>query len=685
MALTREQQRVLALARARQRRASAQSESQNTITQTRDAMIRQERMGAFGPNAVPERGFGEELANAIFTGGQRGVAGAVSLPRTLADTAVDVGQFISRKLVPLGDGEQQALLPLPSSVLGPTFQQTLSGVESVTGTFDAPESRPAKLAQTVSEFTTGAGLMGGIRGAAARSGIGATSGVASEAGGQMFEGTNAETPARVVGGVLGSLTPAAVRAVRPRPEAIVRESLTGVPDEQLRAASQLQSRSQMLGTPLTAAEALDNPRLLNAQRVVEQSSGGGQILNDFIRRRTEGIAPAVNRVLDDIGPRGLIPEQVANRVQDAAVSSIDTARRGRTASTREMFQTAGRGRIPRNVIGSLRTDIKRAMQDAPESAQKLLQKLDDRLASRPTVGSINTVRQELREAIDLPSINPNSVDSQTRGIVGEILGKTSSVLEENSPLLKKANRRFQQISRDTVEPLTRGDVGRLANNDLDIANVGSRVKAQVKVIIDPDSARPQTIKQVARELGKSDPDALRDVVRLHLENSFDLASKAIQSGDNTFKGAKFNVVLRGRPQQQQNLKAAIESLPQGNARYQGFQNLMNVLEAQGRRRPVGSPTAFNEQELRALSGGGGVLARGGSFVSSTGGALAQWLDDFRLGRNSQRMAELLTEPDSVDKLRQLARLDPKSRKAQALAITLLGLTANTRREEDAVE
>lgn len=93
---------------------------------------------------------------------------------------------------------------------GPTSEEiTQQYIEPTFGKFEEPKTRAGKYAQTIGEFLPTA-LIGGEAGLAVRGselGLGALSaaaaGTASEAVGQMFEGTPVEGLARLIGGVAG--------------------------------------------------------------------------------------------------------------------------------------------------------------------------------------------------------------------------------------------------------------------------------------------------------------------------------------------------------------------------------------------------------------------------------------------------------------------------------------------------
>jgi hypothetical protein len=49
-----------------------------------------------------------------------------------------------------------------------------------------------------------------------------------------------------------------------------------------------------------------------------------------------------------------------------------------------------------------------------------------------------------------------------------------------------------------------------------------------------------------------------------------------------------------------------------------------------------------------------------------------WAENLQLGRNADMLAKMLTDPDSVAKLQELAKTGPKSARAQTLANSIAG-------------
>ena len=107
----------------------------------------------------------------------------------------------------------------------------------------------------------------------------------------------------------------------------------------------------------------------------------------------------------------------------------------------------------------------------------------------------------------------------------------------------------------------------------------------------------------------------------------------------------------------------------GEQAWKGFKNFGEVMEAQGKRQGQGSLTASNIKMQQELEQGGIAGLATLPFKPST---VKQWYEDFRYGRNTDTLARMLTDPDSVNLIRRLAKTEPNTAKAQAIVDTLVG-------------
>jgi hypothetical protein len=162
----------------------------------------------------------------------------------------------------------------------------------------------------------------------------------------------------------------------------------------------------------------------------------------------------------------------------------------------------------------------------------------------------------------------------------------------------------------------------------------------------------ETADAVAALVAK-DPTLIPQLVRQNLADRYSRAATETMEGGREFSGAKFHKSAAGNPQRQEVLDAVLNSLP-GNSASPQMNELLDVLQATGRRKPIGSATEFNRSINVELGDASPVsrlfgLARslGASFVTNAGDATRR----AALRNNLDTLAEMFIDPQSVDILR----------------------------------
>jgi hypothetical protein len=231
-------------------------------------------------------------------------------------------------------------------------------------------------------------------------------------------------------------------------------------------------------------------------------------------------------------------------------------------------------------------------------------------------------------------------------------------LNAKSPAYAQGSRNFEVAQQTQMQPMKAGPVGQIAEG-----NVGRDVLMPPA----PISLYPADIKRTADLLRRKDPTALPDWTRQNLEGIFNETTQNLSSGQNQFGGPKFAATIAGNKQQRDNLRTLVTETG-GMQAWQGFERFLDVAQAQGQRMPANSATAFNEMIKNEL--GTGVVSKGLTMFKPSN--IVSWAENMQLGRNADMLAKMLTDPDSVAKLQELARTGPKSAKAQTLVNSIAG-------------
>jgi hypothetical protein len=118
----------------------------------------------------------------------------------------------------------------------------------------------------------------------------------------------------------------------------------------------------------------------------------------------------------------------------------------------------------------------------------------------------------------------------------------------------------------------------------------------------------------------------------------------------------------------------VETLPNGQQIWQGFERLTEILAATGKRQQQNSLTAFSAQEIKDL-GQGRLPAEAAKAATSPGRALTAISDAWQrwqMRGNAREIATILTDPASANMLRAIRSAPQGSNAALMMSARLLG-------------
>lgn len=604
------------------------------------------------------------VINQIGTGAFKGVAGIAALPRMLSDLTADrsaaprhpvagrgipgAEKFVQTEIAPGQPNPGQAL---------PSYDDIVSFMVNRLGIPMAEaETRADKFLQAGGMGATGVFLPGG----ALPNFVGGTAGsVLSEAGGQATEGTALEPYARIIPAVLGGYgaSKLANKAVASNVEQLINRATVGATPEQWVAAMRLQAEAARRGAPITSAEAMaqvqgGNRSLMSMQRTVEQMPQTERTMGEFMAQRPGGNQAAVAGQLDEIAPRPVAPTEIGPRIQRGAQDYVSGIRQDINAETEMPYWLSQFDRVP---------DAEFARISQSPAFQTALQRvrgdelLGPPLANMPdnSVAVINAVKKEMDETAARFSNYTNPNYSPERSMrVEQARTPVLDAATDASPAYGTALE--TQAARRTAElaPAERAPIGQLAETADPVQ--------QAKILLPTESlkASPEQIGGTVRELvNQGRADDISSLLRATIQDTFAKSASNVKGMGEQLRGAQLANNLLKNPNQYAALEAAIRQLPNGETTWAGFRRLLDVFEAQGQRLLPGSPTSFNQQLA-------GELERNvGRGIKSFGTDLwANW----NVERRSRELARILTAPEGVALLRQLAVTGPNTAKAQQL-------------------
>jgi hypothetical protein len=456
-------------------------------------------------------------------------------------------------------------------------------------------------------------------------------------------------------------TPLALRSTAGE---IAKSGFQNITPQQIKQADDLLKFSYQQGNRLTAAEALaqvtgTNP-LISTQRVVENMPKSAPTMSKFMNVRPESNVQFMERTLAQVSPR---VEGAERGLQSTAERSITSAEKLRTQASAPFYQEAGKIAISKDELSGYLSDprIKGAV---------------DKVRSVDTYGVKNMPENDMRVLIAAKQSLDDDYASQMNAMTGSqknagavtyaARDKLDKFLVTKSPVYKQGRDIYSQVTTDVVNPLTSGRVGQISEGG--VGETGMRTQQGVLMPTNPQVTTPKDIKATVQALRRQDPNAVPSWTRQSLEGIFNETTQKLQSGENQFGGAKFASTIAGNKQQRENLKTLVTE-SSGIQAWNGFEKMLDVMEAQGKRQPMGSATSFNDLAVEQFKQGG--IGQAGALVTKPS-RLSVAYDEFRLGKNAQLMAKLLTDPDGINKLKEISNTAPNSAKSRMLVNSLLG-------------
>lgn len=675
--LTLDQQRAIALANARKRAQEGAAPQTGAVSSAAEA-----------PSAVVD------AAAALPSGVVRGAVETAMLPVTAKRLMDAPGNWLAGKLLSGGEALVRAafgMAPASAETLAARqdAQNSLSAYDPVALGQDAvraimgntlyePKTTAGEYAGTIGEFMAPGGLPSKATRlaptAARKAGEYAADVVRqavvpaalSQGAGDIpgIQGTAAEPVAEVAGALLGNVGGALGKAAS-APETVVRRAIGDPTKIDWPAAVGLQNNQT--GVRLTGPEAIAQAMggasaLPNVMRVVEGSIDGGVVTAPFFAQRPAQIGTAVNSALDKIAPQSTAPSSLGPRVSAAAENVLDSTRQGINASTRPLYAVAAPQTIPDAQFAPIAADPRfqsalARLRGNPELAPDFAGMPDNSVAVVDAITKDMFARGEAMGNAANPLYGPYLGGLTSEGAAGARNAATNASPEYAQALAEQAAQR-----QNVLAPMEQGPIGQIAGAP-DTAAAGNALLPR-----NPMVGSESEIGNAVARLMVEDPQAVPGLVRQNLADRFNTALTETQQGAQDFAGAKFYKDVAGNPQRAATLDAVLASMNNPEAQ-KAFPELLNVLQATGRRRPIGSATEFN-RSINADLGAASPFARTFDMARSLG---ASWLANAgdaakraALRNSLGTLAEMFTDPNSVELIRAAAAKGAKTNLGEAL-------------------
>jgi hypothetical protein len=445
----------------------------------------------------------------------------------------------------------------------------------------------------------------------------------------------------------------------------------------------LKSKAGKVGVDLTPAELTGMASLFAQQKVIGNVPESTKKMQDFYKRREGQVQSAVDDYLGSLS-RVDDPSVAGNRGIQALEVQKENLIKARSDAVAPIYQAAFDASVPVNTQPVLdQIDNMLKTQPPTGKASGYLRKIKD-LIQRPDIDAEGNVLKTFKPEDRLPNLQnakfeidamlkDEAFGSLDKTIQGQITGIQKNLVErmgaDNADYVA-ANRAFERLSGPINEFNERITVVSLMQMSPDnLKNFANRIF---------QNPSPETIKYAKRQItAGGGEEAWNAVTKAFLEEQWTLAKKPSKSqqGTKLDTGNTWQNVIMG---DQKQMKAMQAALPPES--FQALRDLAEVLEAAGRVKKLGSDTAFNQlitEELMknppATSITTGVARATGAALQpqNYGKLIADWAIKKDASANAANIANIITSPDGISRLKELKKMSPTSAKRWAGMAQLL--------------
>jgi hypothetical protein len=577
----------------------------------------------------------------------QGVTGLVGLPALIQEGIQKGAETISQKV--FGRTAEQAAAGRPIASLPTPVQMQKAVGEYIP--MQRAESFPGQLAQTAVRNVVSAPVPGAVLPSLLSAG-------GEESLAYPFRGTDLEPYARMVGGVATPLV-AAPGVIKSPLERMYAESTRTMTPREIEQASRLQQQSFQMGMPVTSFEAMQQvaqgrTTLPSIQRQVEATPRSAPIMAEFMGTRGQQTQETLERAF----PITQRPK-MGTEVQRAAQAEQRAVQKQITEEASPAFEAIKEKKIPQSWMTNLENEsaviaeASKAVDNIP-AYKDLLKGFESNSIAR-----VEAMRQYLADKYD-------NLATQAQG---KVTGEMKAYQTARTKLVQKADdqvtgykpaREQYQATREKFEtPIIESPIPNLARTN-ELAKQFGEVFATNPA---QSGLNPEKVSRTIKAMANADPNLPKEFLNQYMRASLEGVQRASSRQAGTV-GARFADTIVKNTTQKENLKAAFREVygTKGSEAVKGLNVMLDVLEAQGRRLPSGSPTA--EKGMLAEESIGLL----GKSFRNIPGAIGNLYQGIFYGRDYEKIAKAITSPNGVEALEKLAKAG-KDRKKIGLAFT----------------
>jgi len=434
--------------------------------------------------------------------------------------------------------------------------------------------------------------------------------------------------------------------------------------------AQLVQKGARAGVELTLPEASNLPSLKFRQQVVSEMPGGSDRMGEFYSRRAGQTDAAMDNFLKTLSANDST-ELAGLRAKGAAFEAIEKTVKQRADAARPLYEAAFKNfqGLPAQYIPEAEALMKRpSMRQAAERAARLAADEGINLADpAKSLQGMHYMQQALRDMAGEADSGMKGTEART---IRALRDRLLRIMDDASPKDSKGQSLYSEARSIYAANSPAVEAAKDPSMSLVgfVSGLGDRKAADAyRAVLDPKRSGPLAMSQFKRAVQAVDPEAWQQIKRAYLQDVWAEAGQRFATGQPYLQPAKFAAAMMS-PKQRQMLQEAFS--PQEMA---AFNDLMEVFEATGRGLPRNSTTVPKGVEMRRMEREAGgipaLAARAGQVMSP--GRWAEWIEEARLGKHADKIAQIITDPNAQNLLKQLKQVSPNEARFSALLGQLL--------------
>lgn len=422
----------------------------------------------------------------------------------------------------------------------------------------------------------------------------------------------------------------------------------------------LEGKAKKAGVDLFPAQVTNLRSIKGKHETLGRMDASADIIAEGSLKQAEQANAAAYRYFGSLGKTG-DPSEAARQGAEAAQSVVSQLERERSGMAAPFYKRAFQKSVETTPELAALADTP-IMQQALSTAKRLAANEGIKLSDpKNTMLGLHWTKMALDNMIE--GAGQQGIGGVERRQMIEMKHKLLDFMDK-ADVNYGLGRYFYAGESEGVTRAQTGMVGELADKEKDITRL-------VRGMFSP-TRDPAEIRNAKRlfERGRK-TEEWDSLVRSYLQDAFEHAGR-FEDGI-TSQAPRFRKQMIGNPRQKEILKSALHP-----DQYEALLDLSDVFEAIGRVNGYGgSPTMPLQEGAKQLRSEAGVGAIGAVLAPQRiPGRLVDWIQEARLGKHAEKMAEILTTPGDIRRLRELKKLSPNDRKFIAGTSALLGLSAS---------